>query len=204
MSACLAMIVHVSRAPVSRSSPAGCRYDQRMLGNEQKEATLLQEAPSPKGQNFYKDLSLECSKYQISVDMFLFSPQYTDLASLVQLPKYTGGQLYHYQAFELGRDGQKLSTDLKRNLTRETGFEAVMRVRCSKGMKVTGFYGNFLLKGQDLMALPNIDADKAFGCELGYEEQMLTSNAICVQCALYGPPVVPHPQEPSFGPPPPR
>jgi len=160
------------------------RYDQRMLGNEQKEATLLQEAPSPKGQNFYKDLSLECSKYQISVDMFLFSPQYTDLASLVQLPKYTGGQLYHYQAFELGRDGQKLSTDLKRNLTRETGFEAVMRVRCSKGMKVTGFYGNFLLKGQDLMALPNIDADKAFGCELGYEEQMLTSNAICVQCAL--------------------
>ena len=39
-----------------------CRYDVRMLGTE-KEAALLQEAPGPKGANFFKDLSLECSKY---------------------------------------------------------------------------------------------------------------------------------------------
>lgn len=75
-------------------------------------------------------------------------------------------------------------TELTRDLTRETGFEAVMRLRCSKGMKVSAFYGNFHMRGTDLMALPNVDVDKAFACELTFEEQAISTNAICVQCAL--------------------
>ena len=34
-----------------------------------------------------------CVRFQISVDLFCFAQQYADLASLVQLPKYTGGQM---------------------------------------------------------------------------------------------------------------
>ena len=60
----------------------------------------------------------------------------------------------------------------------------VMRLRCSKGMKVSAFYGNFHMRGTDLMALPNVDVDKAFACELTFEEQAISTNAICVQCAL--------------------
>jgi protein transport protein SEC24 len=59
-----------------------------------------------------------------------------------------------------------------------------MRLRCSKGMKVSAFYGNFHMRGTDLMALPNVDVDKAFACELTFEEQAISTNAICVQCAL--------------------
>lgn len=33
---------------------------------------------------------------QICVDMFLFSAQYTDVATLVNMPKYTAGQLFYY------------------------------------------------------------------------------------------------------------
>lgn len=42
-----------------------------------KESTLLQAA-SP----FYKTFAIECSRAQVSVDMFLFSSAYQDVASL--------------------------------------------------------------------------------------------------------------------------
>lgn len=42
-----------------------------------KEVTLLK----PDNQ-FYKDFALDCSRQQIAVDLFLFSPHYTDVATL--------------------------------------------------------------------------------------------------------------------------
>ena len=56
--------------------------------------------------------------------------------------------------------------DMARLMTRETGFEAVMRLRTAVGLKITNFFGNFHLRGKDLLALPNIDEDKAFGFEV--------------------------------------
>ena len=40
--------------------------------------------------------AVEFSKMQICVDLFLFSSQYTDVATLVNLPKFTAGQLFYY------------------------------------------------------------------------------------------------------------
>lgn len=48
--------------------------------------------PSPSNQN----KAVEFSKLQICVDLFLFSAQYTDVATLVNLPKFTAGQLFYY------------------------------------------------------------------------------------------------------------
>ena len=44
--------------------------------------------------------AVEFSKLQICVDLFLFSAQYTDVATLVNLPKYTDGQLFYYPVRE--------------------------------------------------------------------------------------------------------
>jgi Sec23/Sec24 trunk domain len=40
--------------------------------------------------------AVEFSKLQICVDLFLFGAQYTDVATLSQLPSKTGGQLCYY------------------------------------------------------------------------------------------------------------
>lgn len=47
-----------------------------------------------------------------------------------------------------------------RCLTRSTGFEAVMRIRATRGMRITNFYGNYFIRGTDLLALPNCTADR--------------------------------------------
>lgn len=49
------------------------------------------------------------------------------------MPQFTGGQLYYYPSFKYDRDGERFARDLWRNVTRETGWEGVMRVRTSKG-----------------------------------------------------------------------
>lgn len=34
----------------------------------------------------------------------------------------------------------------RRNLSRETAWEAVMRIRCSKGLRVSAFFGHFFIR----------------------------------------------------------
>lgn len=125
--------------------------------------------------DFYKKLALDCSGQQISVDLFLLSSQYADLASLgkntasagprweqpANLPtfsisvtvfhplnprhfssssacisKYSAGSIFYYPSFHYIHNPaqlEKFQKDLERYLTRKIGFEAVMRIRCTKG-----------------------------------------------------------------------
>ncbi|GMH36590.1 hypothetical protein BSKO_04463 [Bryopsis sp. KO-2023] len=133
---------------------------------------------------FYKRFSAECSRTQITVDVFAFGSQYMDLASIVCIPRYTGGQVYYYPGFYAPRDTTKLKSEITRNLTRTTGWEAVMRIRCSKGLRISSFNGNFFIRSSDLLALPTVDPDKAFAIQITHDEQVLDGNQAFIQCAL--------------------
>lgn len=52
----------------------------------------------------------------------LCSREYTDLASIASLPKFTCGQLYYYPSFNREKDGVKLTHEVVHNLTRTTGL----------------------------------------------------------------------------------
>jgi hypothetical protein len=52
-------------------------------------------------------------------------------------------QVYYYPGFHAGRDGPKMSQEVVHNLTRPTAWEAVMRIRCSRGLKISSFHGHF-------------------------------------------------------------
>jgi protein transport protein SEC24 len=83
------------------------REDKKILGTS-KESSLLQTANS-----FYKSFAVECSKVQVSIDMFLFSSQYQDVASLSNLPRYTGVKPTSIQAGT--RRGAKMQSNLLRS-----------------------------------------------------------------------------------------
>lgn len=59
-----------------------------------------------------------------------------------------------------------------------------MRVRCTKGMRLANFYGNFFLRGPDLLALPTCNADSTFAVEITHSDALLTSSTISVQAGL--------------------
>ncbi|KAJ6987035.1 protein transport protein SEC24 A [Populus alba] len=152
--------------------------DLRVYGTDKEHALRTPEDP------FYKNMAAECTKYQIGVNVYAFSDKYIDIASLGALAKYSGGQVYYYPSFQSASHGEKLRHELARDLTRETAWEAVMRIRCGKGIRFTSYHGNFMLRSTDLLALPAVDCDKAYGAQLSLEETLLTSQTVYFQVAL--------------------
>lgn len=134
-----------------------------------KESSLLQTASS-----FYKSLAIDCSRSQISVDMWLFASQYTDVATLSSLPRYTGGQTYFYPAFTAARteDALKFAHEFGEVLSHPIALEAVMRIRTSRGLKLQAFHGNFFVRSTDLLALPAVPIDQSYVIELAIEDPL--------------------------------
>jgi protein transport protein SEC24 len=155
------------------------REDKKLLGTS-KESSLLGTSNS-----FYKSFAVECSKQQISVDMFLFSSQYQDVASLSCLPRYTGGQTFFYPGWNAAReeDAMKFAKEFSDYLSAEIGLEAVLRVRATTGLRMSTFYGNFFNRSSDLCAFPAFPRDQAYVVEVAIDET-ITKPVACMQTAV--------------------
>ncbi|KAJ4346511.1 COPII subunit [Didymosphaeria variabile] len=155
------------------------RERKDILGTS-KEGSLLQTQNS-----FYKSFAVECSKNQVSIDMFLFSSAYQDVASLSNLPRYTGGQTYFYPGWNAARqeDAIKLAQEFTNYLSSEIGLEAVLRVRASTGLRMSAFYGNFFNRSSDLCAFPSFPRDQQYNVEVAIDET-LTRPQVFLQAAV--------------------
>jgi hypothetical protein len=97
----------------------------------------------------------------------------------------SGGETFFYPNFHAPRDLLKLSQELAHTVTRETGYQALMKVRCSNGLQVSSYHGNFLQNtfGADL-EIGTIDADKALGVIFSYDGKLDTKLDAHFQAAL--------------------
>lgn len=136
--------------------------------------------------DFYKRLALECSGQQIAVDLFLLNSQYCDLATISGISKFSGGCMHHIPLYSETKPHlvKTLRKSFERYLTRKVGFEAVMRVRCTRGLAIHTFHGNFFVRSTDLLSLPNVNPDAGFGMQITYEESLTECKTVCFQAAL--------------------
>jgi len=158
------MSLFQSAPPTLGEGAVRMRDAPRILGTPD-EVTLLRPEVS-----WYRDTALEFSKAQIAVDLYLFPTRYLDCASLAELPRLTAGFLQSYPLFDPRTDAAKLEGTVYRRLTQPTAFEAVLRIRCTKGMRISRFYGSFNIRGTDLLALPNCNEDSVYAFDLGYDD----------------------------------
>ncbi|XP_064552039.1 protein transport protein Sec24A [Drosophila montana] len=136
--------------------------------------------------DFYKRFALECSGYQIAVDLFLMNQQYSDMATISGVSKHSGGCVHHFPLYQKTKQHMvdSFKQCFKRYLTRKIGFEAVMRIRCTRGLQVHTFHGNFFVRSTDLLSLPNVNPDAGYGMQISYEESLTDVKTICFQAAL--------------------
>ncbi|XP_010082814.1 PREDICTED: protein transport protein Sec24A, partial [Pterocles gutturalis] len=152
--------------------------------NQRSAAKDIHLTPST---DFYKKLALDCSGQQVAVDLFLLSGQYSDLASLGCISRYSAGSVYYYQSYHHKHNPvqvEKLQKELKRYLTRKIGFEAVMRIRCTKGLSIHTFHGNFFVRSTDLLSLPNVNPDAGYAVQMSVEESLTDMQVVSFQSAL--------------------
>ena len=73
--------------PFPTLSPTQNRDNPQLYGTDREASIRQSDDP------FYKRFAAECSRVQITVDVYSFSSQYIDLASLAAMPRYTCGEV---------------------------------------------------------------------------------------------------------------
>ncbi|XP_059288495.1 protein transport protein SEC24 B-like isoform X1 [Lycium ferocissimum] len=131
-----------------------------------------------------KTMAIEFAEYQVCVDVFLTTQSYVDIASISVIPRTTGGQVYYYFPFSALADTAKLYNDLRWNITRPQGFEAVMRVRCSQGLQVQEYSGNYCKRIPTDVDLPAIDSDKTIMVTLKHDDKLQDGSECSFQSAV--------------------
>ncbi|KAK3942013.1 hypothetical protein QBC46DRAFT_284758 [Diplogelasinospora grovesii] len=123
----------------------------------------------------------------VGVDFFMAAPSggYLDVATVGYVSSTTGGETFYYPNFIAPRDNTKLSLEIKHAVTRETGYQALMKARCSNGLQISAYHGNFIQHtfGADL-EIGVIDADKALGVTFGYDGKLDSKLDAHFQAAL--------------------
>ncbi|XP_044276094.1 protein transport protein Sec24C isoform X2 [Varanus komodoensis] len=171
-------IFHTS-LPIAEAPGKLKNRDDRKLINTDKEKTLFQPQTS-----FYNNLAKECVTQGCCVDLFLFPNQYVDVATLGVVPYQTGGSLYKYTCFQGEADQERFLNDLRRDVQKEVGFDAVMRVRTSTGIRATEFFGAFYMSNTTDVELAGLDCDKTITVEFKHDDKLSEDSGALIQCAV--------------------
>ncbi|CCK71633.1 uncharacterized protein KNAG_0H02200 [Huiozyma naganishii CBS 8797] len=125
--------------------------------------------------SFYKNFTIDCSKSQVTVDMFLATDDYIDFASLSNLARYTGGQTHFYPGFSAANfsDVTKFTKEFSKHLSMDISMEAVMRARGSTGVRMNSFYGHFFNRSSDLCAFSTMPRDQSYVFEMQLDENLM-------------------------------
>ncbi|EDO16717.1 hypothetical protein Kpol_1003p22 [Vanderwaltozyma polyspora DSM 70294] len=126
--------------------------------------------------SFYKTFAIDCSKAQITVDLFLASEEYMDVATLSNLARFTAGQTHFYPGFSALHmaDVTKFTKEFSKHISMDITMEAVMRARGSTGLRMSSFYGHFFNRSSDLCAFSTMPRDQNYVFEVSLDETIPT------------------------------
>ncbi|XP_074730750.1 protein transport protein Sec24C isoform X2 [Strix uralensis] len=171
-------IFHTS-LPIAEAPGKLKNRDDKKLINTDKEKTLFQPQTS-----FYNNLAKDCVAQGCCVDLFLFPNQYLDVATLGVVTYQTGGSIYKYAYFQLETDQDRFLNDLRRDVQKEVGFDAVMRVRTSTGIRATDFFGAFYMSNTTDVEMAGLDCNKTITVEFKHDDKLSEDSGALLQCAL--------------------
>nr|KAF6322831.1 SEC24-like protein C, COPII coat complex component [Pipistrellus kuhlii] len=171
-------IFHTS-LPIAEAPGKLKNRDDRKLINTDKEKTLFQPQTGT-----YQALAKECVAQGCCVDLFLFPNQYVDVATLSVVPQLTGGSVYKYACFQVENDQERFMSDLRRDVEKVVGFDAVMRVRTSTGIRAVDFFGAFYMSNTTDVELAGLDGEKTVTVEFKHDDRLNEESGALLQCAL--------------------
>ena len=159
--------VFLSALPTIGGGKLSSRDDPTAYNTDKERALFTPADP------FWRVTADELAECGVGVNLFLFPEQYTDIASVGTLSAVTGGEIFFHPKFNPVRDRDTLHDEIRRTVTRETAYNATVRIRCSNGLRVVDHIGNFYQRSLTDLEFGTIDNAKAFAAALRYEGQRL-------------------------------
>uniref|UniRef100_A0A8C7WRC3 SEC24 homolog C, COPII coat complex component n=1 Tax=Oryzias sinensis TaxID=183150 RepID=A0A8C7WRC3_9TELE len=105
----------------------------------------------------------------------------TDKEKVIAFPA-TGGMFF--SSFQAESDQERFLNDLRRDVQKPVGFDAVMRVRTSTGIRATDFFGSFFMNNTTDVELAGLDCDKAITVEFKHDDKLSEETGALMQCAV--------------------
>ncbi|KAK2808367.1 hypothetical protein FQN50_004752 [Emmonsiellopsis sp. PD_5] len=175
------MICSLATLPTWGPGRLFMRDDGKGQGTDAEKKLFTTEHPG------WKKTANKLAESGVGIDFFIAScgGAYMDVATIGHPAAVSGGETFLYPNFHAPRDVLKLSNEISHAVNRQTGYQALLKVRCSNGLQVASYHGNFLQHtfGSDLQ-LGSIDADKAFGIVFTYDGKLDTKLDAHFQAAL--------------------
>lgn len=175
------IVCSISALPTWGPGRLFLRDDGKILDPDAEKKLLTAEHPA------WRKTASKMVEGGIGADFFLAAPNggYLDIATIGHISAASGGELYHYPNFQPIRDTWRLSKEIKHTVTRETGYQALMKIRCSNGLQVSAYHGNFTHHtfGADL-EFGVIDADKSIAVIFQYDTKLDPKLDVYFQSAL--------------------
>ncbi|KRX90394.1 Protein transport protein Sec24C [Trichinella pseudospiralis] len=155
------------------------REDRRLLGTDKEKTILTSQS------DFYAKLSEECRSVGCGVDLFLFPNSFIDVATIGEICRLTGSQMYKYPYFEADKDGNRFLADLKHAIERPVVFDAIMRLRTSTGLRPVEFYGNIAMNNRTDIEMATVDSDKCVTIEVKHDDKLEGGNTYFQVAVLF-------------------
>lgn len=172
------MVLFSSTMPTKGPGAIRAREETSLLGTEKEKSLFTPQS------EFYKEQAEKCVECGISADIFICNQAYFDVATIGMLAHYTGGTVFPIRNFHAHTNGPQLISHVRRILTRKHGYDAMMRVRASTGLRPVDFCGSFTMTNTTDMELAGVDEDKAVVIECKHDAKIDEANDACFQVAL--------------------
>lgn len=173
------MVCSLSTLPTWGSHRLFMREDPKLYHSEKEKALFQTEHQA------WRKVAGKMVEAGVGVDFFMTPSAYIDVATVGHVASTTGGEIFFYPNFVATRDAYKLRSELSHSFHRETGYQALMKVRCSNGLQVSSYHGNFLQHSHaGDVEFGTIDADKCVSVMFSYDGKLDSRNDAHFQSAL--------------------
>jgi protein transport protein SEC24 len=177
--------INLFLAALPTLGPGGLKAREDVgLYNTDKERSLSSPAnPS------WVETAESAAQCGVGINTFFFPDQYTDVASVGHLSAITSGESFFHPRFDATRDRWALQEELKRvisaspTMSKEVAYDATLRVRCSAGLRVHEYLGNFYQRTMTDVELANVSERTALGVTMRYDSRLDEKELAYVQVA---------------------
>lgn len=157
----------LSGLPVLGPGHLKARDDPTLAGTDKEKALFT---PTD---DFWRKTADEMAETGVGVNSFVFPDQSMDLANVGFVSAISGGETFFHPKFQPVRDRSTLQAELRRVICSEVAYNATVRIRCSNGLRVAEYGGNFLQRSLTDIEFGTMDPNRAFTATVKHEGHRL-------------------------------